>query len=73
MAKEIIKVPIPGRILSVAVQVGSSVKEGDELCVLESMKMENPITSSVDGKVIEISVTTGQTVKTGDPLAVIEY
>ena len=73
MAKEIVTVPIPGKILSVAVSVGSPIKEGEEICILESMKMENPIVAPVDGTIIEISVSPGQAVKTGDPLAVIEY
>ena len=73
MAKEIVTVPIPGKILSVTVSVGSAVKEGDEICILESMKMENPIVSPVDGTVAEISVSEGQAVKSGDSLAVIEY
>lgn len=72
MAKEIMKVPIPGKILSVAVSVGDSIKEGEEICILESMKMENPVVAPVDGTITEISVSPGQMVKSGDPLAVIE-
>ena len=73
MAKETVRVPITGKILSVEVKVGDKVKEGDVLCVLESMKMENPILSPVDGKVVEVGIKPEQVVKPGDTIAVIEY
>lgn len=73
MAKETVEVPITGKIISVDVKVGDTVEEGDVICTLESMKMENPITSPVDGAVIEIGVTIDQVVKPGDVIAVIEY
>ena len=49
MARETVEVPITGKILSVNVKVNDQVKEGDTLCLLESMKMENPILAPVDG------------------------
>lgn len=73
MARETVEVPITGKIISVEVKVGDKVKEGDVLCVLESMKMENPILATVDGKVVEIGVKTEQVVKPGEMIAVIEY
>jgi biotin carboxyl carrier protein len=73
MAKETVEVPITGKIISVDVKVGDNVKEGDIICVLESMKMENPILSPVDGAVIEVNITVDQVVKPGDTIAVIEY
>ena len=48
MPQEIIEVPITGKILSVNVKPGDKVKEGDTLCILESMKMENPILATID-------------------------
>jgi len=57
----------------VEVKVGAKVKEGDVLCVLESMKMENPILSPVDGTVIEVGVKEEQVVKPGEVIAVIDY
>ena len=73
MAKETVEVPITGKIISVDVQVGDKVKEGDVLCVLESMKMENPIISPVDGTVTSVGVKEDQIVKPGEIIAVIEY
>ena len=73
MARESIEVLITGKIISVDVKVGDAVKEGDVVCVLESMKMENPILSPVDGSIVEIGVTPDQVVKPGEVIAVIEY
>ncbi len=73
MAKETVEVPITGKILSVAAKVGDKVSEGDVLCVLESMKMENPIVATVSGTVVELGVKPDQVVKPGNPFAVIEY
>lgn len=73
MAQERIEFPIPGKVISISVKIGDKVKEGDTICVLESMKMENPIVTPVDGVVSEIKLTQGQVVETGDLVAVIEY
>ncbi|MBI4304311.1 MAG: biotin/lipoyl-binding carrier protein [Chloroflexi bacterium] len=73
MAQEIIEAPITGKIISVPAKAGAKVNEGDTLCILESMKMENPILAPVSGTVKEIKVSEGQVVKTGDLLATIEY
>ena len=60
--------PMPGTILDVKVSVGQSVKNGDVLCILEAMKMENEIAAPCDGVVASINVTKGATVNTGDLL-----
>ena len=73
MAQEKVEVPITGKIISVDVKAGDQVKEGDVLCLLESMKMENPILAPVSGKVAQISVAADQAVKPGDTIAIIEY
>ena len=73
MAREIVEVPITGKIISVNVEVGDQVKENDVLCVLEAMKMENPIVAPVSGRVTEIGVKVDQVVKPGETIAVIEY
>jgi biotin carboxyl carrier protein len=73
LAREIIEAPITGKIISVNVKVGDTVKEGDTICMLESMKMENPILTPVGGTVIEIGVKEEQVVKPGEKIAVIDY
>jgi len=73
MAQENVEVPITGKIISVDVKAGDTIKEGDTLCLLESMKMENPILAPVSGTISKIGVTADQTVKPGDMIAVIEY
>ncbi len=73
LARDIVEVPITGKIISVEVKVGDAVKEGDVICMLESMKMENPILAAVGGKVVEIGIKADQVVKPGEMIAVIEY
>ena len=72
MGKETIEVPITGKITSINVKTGDQVQEGDTICILESMKMENPILAPGNGTVGEISVSPGQVVKPGETIAVIE-
>lgn len=73
MAQELIEAPMPGKILSVEVTVGNTIEEGAIVCMLEAMKMENPIVSPVTGSVVEVAVSPGQLVKTGEKMVVIEY
>ena len=73
MAQENIQVPITGKIISVNVKTGDTVAEGDTICILESMKMENPILAPVGGTVAKVAIASDQTVKPGDTIAVIEY
>ncbi len=73
MAQEIIEVPLTGKVISIEVKVGVKVGEGDIICLIESMKMENPILAPVAGKITEIKVSAGQVVKTGETIAIIEY
>ena len=73
LAKEIVEVPISGKITTVEVKIGDSVKEGDTLCYIESMKMENAIMAPVSGKITDVKVNPAQVVDTGDVIAVIEY
>lgn len=67
-----VKAPMQGTILKVMVQVGSVVKKGESLLILEAMKMENEILSPVSGKVVKINVNKGQTVNLNDLLVEIE-
>ncbi len=64
----VIKAPLPGTISSISVKVGSQVKRGDCLLVMEAMKMENNIVASCDGQVKAIHVTVGQSVSQDDAL-----
>ena len=73
MAKEVIEVPLSGKITTCEKKVGDSVKEGDVICNLEAMKMENAIMSSHNGKIIEMNVKPDQVVEFGQVIAVIEY
>ena len=73
MAQEIIEVPITGKVISVEVKVGDAVQEGDVICFIESMKMENPILAPAAGTITEIKVSEGQMVETGNLIATIEY
>ena len=73
MAQEIVEVPITGKIISVNVKPGDQIQEGDVICILESMKMENPILAPVDGTIAEVGVSTEQVVKPGETIAVIEF
>ena len=67
-----IKSPLPGIIIDVMVKIGDEVKKGQPVVMLEAMKMENAINSTIDGKVTEIKVTKGDSVLEGVLLVVIE-
>ena len=73
MAREIVEVPITGKIISVNVKPGDQVREGDVICILESMKIENPILAPVDGTIGEVGVSAEQVVKPGETITVIEF
>ena len=64
--------PLPGRVLTLSVKVGDTVKAGQEVAVLEAMKMENAITTDYSGTVKQIFVTEGDNVPTDAPLLEIE-
>ena len=66
-----VKASVPGSILRVNVKAGDSVAKGDELLVMDVMKMEQPVTSPCDGTVQSVSVAQTDKVNTGDVLVVI--
>ena len=67
-----LEAPMPGRVTRVAVAVGDSVKRGQELIVVEAMKMENALVAPSDGVVKSLSVKVGDMVAPGPALVVIE-
>ena len=67
----VVSAPMPGKVLSVRVTVGASVKEGDTLCTLEAMKMEMPISATTSGTVKGIHVNVGDAVAYDAPLVSI--
>ncbi len=73
MAQEIVEVPITGKITSVEVKAGDAVQEGDVICIIESMKMENPILAPVAGTITEVKVSAGEAVESGNVIAIIEF
>jgi biotin carboxyl carrier protein len=67
-----IKAPLPGSIIHIVAKVGDSIKVGDLVLVMESMKMENNILSEKTGVVTKICVGDGQAVMTDDVLIEME-
>ncbi len=60
-----VEAPMPGNILDIKVSVGDSVTNGQVLCILEAMKMENDIVAPSDGTVASVEVNKGDTVEAG--------
>jgi biotin carboxyl carrier protein len=67
----LVKAEITANVWQVRTEVGATVGEGDELIVLESMKMEIPVTAPSDGTVAEIRVAPDDKVTEGDVLIVL--
>lgn len=61
-----------GTVLNVLVSAGDTISAGQEVIMLESMKMEIPVESQLAGKIAEIKVAIGDFVNEGDSLLVIE-
>ena len=68
----VLESPLQGSIFKVEVEKGAEVAEGDLICVIEAMKMENEITAHKAGKITDLMVKVGDAVASGDPLAKIE-
>ena len=60
---------VPGKVLKVVASVGQAVKAGDNIIILESMKMEIPVVAPQDGTVSSIDTSEGASVENGDTLA----
>ena len=63
---------VTGTVWKVEAQVGQTVTEDDVIMIIESMKMEIPVTSSDAGTVVELLVAEGNTVSEGQHVATIE-
>ncbi|HDS03214.1 MAG TPA: biotin/lipoyl-binding protein [Firmicutes bacterium] len=64
--------PLPGLILEIMVKEGDQVKAGQDVVIMEAMKMENEVQSTQEGTVKEIKVKRGDSVYEGDILIVLE-
>jgi acetyl-CoA/propionyl-CoA/long-chain acyl-CoA carboxylase, biotin carboxylase, biotin carboxyl carrier protein len=71
-SSEALTSPLQGTVFKVVVEQGAEVSEGDLICVIEAMKMENEIAAHRSGKVEELKITEGAAVSSGDVLAVIK-
>lgn len=72
-AKDCIKAPMPGKVVSVMVKPGQMVKKGDPLVVMEAMKMQSTYTASQDAVVDKVSVEAGDAVLSGQTLISFEH
>lgn len=68
----IVSSTIPGKIITVEVEVGRDVSEGDVILILEAMKMQNEVSAPISGTVIEVNCEAGSTIEANLPLVVIE-
>ena len=68
----ILRSPMPGRVISILVRPGERVSVGDEVCVVEAMKMEQSILAPMDGVVKTIHVQPMDPVGADDPLIELE-
>ena len=66
-----IDAPIAGKVLSIKVNVGDTVKKGQTVAVIEAMKLENEVPATAEGKVAAIKVSAGTVVNNKDVLIVL--
>jgi biotin carboxyl carrier protein len=63
---------IPGTVLDILIETGQNVRKGDELMILDAMKMKNRLKCNMDGKVKSIAVKKGEKVSKGTVLLELE-
>jgi biotin carboxyl carrier protein len=66
--EDLVRSPMPGRVVRVLVALGDEVESGQPLVVIEAMKMENELRSKRAGKIVEVHVQAGATVEGGAKL-----
>jgi len=64
--------PMQGTIVKVSVRAGEAVKQGQAICVLEAMKMENEVSSPAAGEIVDLRVEPGDTVAAGQVIAIVK-
>ena len=64
----LVRCPLPGKVVSIAVAKGQELDSGDEICLLESMKMEQSVRMAQSGVVKGVKIKRNQTVEAGQPL-----
>ena len=67
-----VKAELVGNLWKIVTEVGQQVEEDDTLMILESMKMEIPVTTPVSGTIREILVREGEVVQEGQTVAIVE-
>lgn len=70
--KELVRAPMPGKIIDIMVEEGAEVNTGEPLLILEAMKMQNEINSTIDGVIKKISAKKNDSVMKDDLLIEIE-
>ncbi|UCE26815.1 MAG: biotin/lipoyl-binding protein [Candidatus Coatesbacteria bacterium] len=68
----VMKAPMPAVVTAVLVEPGQEIKQGDVLCQLEAMKMENEMAAEANGVVAEVKIAAGDGVEQNDVLIVVE-
>lgn len=64
----VVRCPLPGKVVSISVAKGQELDSGDEICLLESMKMEQSVRMAQSGVVKGVKIKKNQTVEAGQPL-----
>ena len=68
---DVLPSPLQGNMWKVLVKQGDEVQEGQLLCIIEAMKMENEITAHKAGTIVELPISEGEPIQAGAPIATI--
>jgi acetyl-CoA/propionyl-CoA carboxylase biotin carboxyl carrier protein len=69
---DVLPSPLQGNMWKVLVKTGDMVEEGQLLCIIEAMKMENEITAHKAGRIVDLPISEGAAIQAGAPIATIE-